>query len=316
MSHELEINEEGAVSMAYAGEVPWHGLGVKVLPDLTPFQMLEAANLNWEVEKRPMQYRVGEKRHLVPGQEALIRSSDQKFFSIVGSDWNPIQNLQAFEFFNEFVAAGNMEMNTAGALFDGKRVWALAKVNKSFEVMPGDQIDQYLLFSNPHEYGKTAEIRWTDIRVVCNNTITAALKDATSGFVKVNHRSEFDSEKVKAVLGLVQTKSDTYQEAAKFLASKSYTVEAMTDYFKEIFPTTGKKDLSLPAKKALEYKDSQPGVEFGEGTWWQIFNTVTYMSDHHFGKNQEKRLENVWFGGGEKKKQTALTKALEYAEAA
>ena len=54
MAHELEILENGQASMAYAGDLPWHGLGFKVSNDLTPEQMMEAARLDWTVDTVPL----------------------------------------------------------------------------------------------------------------------------------------------------------------------------------------------------------------------------------------------------------------------
>ena len=56
MSHEIEMIN-GQAQMAYAGEVPWHGLGVPVSNDLTPTQMMEKAGLDWKVETRPLYYK-------------------------------------------------------------------------------------------------------------------------------------------------------------------------------------------------------------------------------------------------------------------
>ena len=88
-------------TMAYAGEVPWHGLGVKVRPDLTPEEMLNAAELNWEVEKVPLTYTIDDDgtELLVPNKFALIRKMDGLFYDVVGPNWNPMQNEKAFEFF-------------------------------------------------------------------------------------------------------------------------------------------------------------------------------------------------------------------------
>jgi len=106
MAHEVE-------TMAYAGELPWHGLGVEVNNDLTPVQMMQKAGLDWSVEKQKIMTETG-----VPvGQkQALVRTSDNKVLDVVGTDWNPVQNEEAFEFFAEYVAAGDMEMHTAGSL--------------------------------------------------------------------------------------------------------------------------------------------------------------------------------------------------------
>ena len=124
-------------TMAYAGEVPWHGLGVKVRPDLTPVEMLNAAELNWEVDKVPLTYTIGDdetQQQFIPNKFGLIRKTDGRFYDVVGPNWNPLQNEQAFEFFHDFVEKGDMEMHTAGSLHDGQYVWALAKIKESFEV--------------------------------------------------------------------------------------------------------------------------------------------------------------------------------------
>ena len=134
-------------TMAYAGEVPWHGLGVPVSNDLTPAQMMQKAGLDWTVNEVESYVR-WEGKELPTGLKSLVRSSDGKILTNVGENWNPCQNETAFEFFHEYVMAGDMEMNTAGSLRGGQMVWALAKVKDSFELFGGDQIDSYLLFSN------------------------------------------------------------------------------------------------------------------------------------------------------------------------
>ncbi len=304
-------------TMAYAGAVPWHGLGVEVPSDLTPEQMLEKAGLDWTVEKVDLSY--GDNK-IVPGKKGLIRS-DGKYLDTIGDNWNPLQNQEAFEFFNDFVSEGDMEMHTAGSLEDGRRVWALAKIKDAFEVFKDDVVEQYLLFSNPHKYGLSIDVRMTPIRVVCNNTLTFALNKESERMVRVHHRQEFDGDTVKETLGVAKEKLETYKEAAKFLGSKRFTDENIVDYFNRVFPRTSNKNedeanVSRNAKTALEVIDTQPGAEFGRGTWWQAFNTVTYMTDHTMGRSEDTRLSSAWFGNNRKKKVEALETAIEFAEAA
>ena len=149
-------------TMAYAGEVPWHGLGTKVSNDLTPGQMLEVAGLDWEVDEVDS-YVKYKGQNIPTGQKCLVRSTDSRILTTVGQGWHPVQNQEAFEFFNEFVAAGEMEMHTAGSLKGGQMVWALAKVGESFELFGDDKIDSYLLFSNPHQYGKSIDVRFLSL---------------------------------------------------------------------------------------------------------------------------------------------------------
>lgn len=305
-------------TMAYAGAVPWHGLGKPVPADLSTDQMLDAANLNWQVEKRTLYYMVDNKKVAAPGKEALVRTSDNKLLDVVGSDWNPLQNSEAFEFFNDFVMAGDMEMHTAGSLDGGRRVWALAKVKDSFEVFKNDKIDQYLLMSNPHKYGQSIDVRMTPIRVVCNNTLTLALGSDVERMVKVNHRQVFDADYVKETLGVAKEKLESYKEAAKFLGSKRFTEKTILEYFQKVFPSNSKDEnkQSRNATSAMEVLHTQPGAKYGEGTWWQGFNTVTYLTDHVLGRSVDSRLSSAWFGLNRKKKIDALELAVEMAEAA
>ena len=318
MSHEVE-------TMAYAGAVPWHGLGVAVSNDLTPRQMMVKAGLDWSVEKVPTFARVGDEE--VPtGVEALIRSSDNKVLTQVGSNWNPVQNEEAFDFFAEYCAAGDMEMHTAGSLKGGQMVWALAKIKESVDILGGDQVDSYLLFSNPHMYGKSIDVRFTPIRVVCNNTLTLSLGQQVANSCKLNHRSEFNPEKVKEALGIAHEKFAKYKEMAEFLSSKKFNAESLIQYYNEVFPRTyqGKKevkvvdfkDLTTNGQAAFSYLETQPGAEFGEGTWWQALNSVTYLTDHKMGRSTDSRLASAWFGSNQNRKEKAVNKAVEFAMAA
>ena len=320
MAHQVE-------TMAYAGEVPWHGLGVPVSDDLTPQQIQTKAGLDWEVEKRDVFVKTDNGIDVrIPGKKALTRSSDDRVFDIVGDDWNPIQNDEAFAFFNEYIAAGDMTMETAGALNDGRRVFALAKVKDSFSILGDDRVDSYLLFSNPHEYGRAIDIRFTPIRVVCNNTLTFSLQSASKNFVKLNHRTLFDADLVKQQMGLASEKFAMYKDMAEFLSTRKFTVENLIKYYNDVFPHTyakgklkeikSKEDLSLNAKTAFEVLETQPGAQYGEGTWWSALNSVTYMTDHTMGRNAQSRLTSAWFGQNGRRKVRAVNKAVEYATAA
>jgi len=319
MAHELEI-VNGQAQMAYVGELPWHGLGTKVEQDLTPAQFQEVAGLNWTVEKQPIVTASGVP---IKNKEALVRTSDNTVLDVVGTGWNPVQNSEAFEFFHDYVMAGDMEMHTAGSLKDGQMVWALAKTKESFELFNGDQTDNYFLFTNPHQFGKSINIRMTPIRVVCNNTLTLSLSQDTDKMVTVNHRKAFDPDMVKEQMGIAHEKMEQYKSMASFLGSKPATGDNVIQYFNEVFgaPAKEKEDGVLPftsrnAKIAMENLQTQPGANFAEGSWWQAFNSVTYMTDHLQGREGDSRLQSAWYGRNRKVKLNALDKALEYADAA
>lgn len=324
MAHAIEMID-GKAQMAYAGEVPWHGLGVRVPSDLTPEQILEAAGLNWDVSMAPAFAKIAG-ANVDIGHSALVRSTDNRVLDVVTNDWNPVQNSEAFDFFNEFVMAGDMEMHTAGSLKNGQIVWGLAKVKDSFDLFKGDEIESYLLFSNFHKYGFSTDVRFTPIRVVCNNTLTLSLNSEVERMVKVSHRQKFEAGAVKDMLGIATEKLAKYKEMAAFLGSKKAKDENVVEYFKRVFPITGNvnKDesknnaevLSRNAKIAMDILHSQPGANFAEGSWWQPFNAVTFMTDHVIGRSQDSRLASSWYGQNKNLKIKALETAVEMAEAA
>ena len=324
MAHQVE-------TMAYAGETPWHGLGTRVSNDLSVDEMLEQSGLDWKVRAIPV---VGKADgiEIKSDHKMLIRESDNKQLTMITDKWNPVQNQEAFDFFREFVDAGSMEMHTAGSLQGGRWVWVLAKISESFELFGGDKVDSYLLFSNPHIYGRGVEIRFTPTRVVCNNTLNLSLGNATDNKVRLNHRSTFDAEMVKEALGIASEKMSKYKEMAQFLGSKTYKTENVAEYMKSVFPGYSKKDIAQPetlteaqvaslglsrnAKGALDILETQPGANYAPGTWWNAYNACTYMTDHVIGKTQESRLTSAWYGLNKSVKVKALEKAVEYAEAA
>ena len=324
MAHQVE-------TMAYAGETPWHGLGTKVSNNLSVDEMLEQSGLDWKVRAIPV---VGKADgiEIKSDHKMLIRESDNKQLTMITDKWNPVQNQEAFDFFREFVDAGSMEMHTAGSLQGGRWVWVLAKISESFELFGGDKVDSYLLFSNPHIYGRGVEIRFTPTRVVCNNTLNLSLGNATDNKVRLNHRSTFDAEMVKEALGIASEKMTKYKEMAQFLGSKTYKTENVAEFMKSVFPGYSKKDIAQPetlteaqvaslglsrnAKGALDILETQPGANYAPGTWWNAYNACTYMTDHVIGKTQESRLTSAWYGLNKSVKVKALEKAVEYAEAA
>ena len=321
-------------TMAYAGEVPWHGLGTKVSNEISVDDMLRESGLNWNVELVPV-YGEFNGQRIDSTYKMLVRGSDSQVLTMVTDTWNPVQNTEAFEFFRDFIDAGSMEMHTAGSLQNGRWVWVLAKVSDSFELFGGDKVDSYLLFSNPHIYGRGVEIRFTPIRVVCNNTLNLSLGQKTDSKVRLNHRSVFDAELVKETLGIASEKMIKYKEMAQFLGTKSYKKEIVAEYFKDIFPGYSKRaidqandvktlteaqiealGLSRNAKGALDLIETQPGANFAPGTWWNAYNAVSFMTDHVIGRSQESRLTSSWYGLNKSVKTKALEKAVEYAEAA
>ena len=312
MAHMIE-EVNGQAAMAFVGDrkAIWHGLGTQLEDGVSPQEMMKAAQLDWTVEKKKI---LVDQVGVLKGKKALVRSSDNKILDVVGKGWNPVQNEQAFEFFNEFCERGSMKMSTAGSLNDGKRVWALAKVEDDFELFGGDKVEGYMLFSNPHQFGQAIDVRFTPIRVVCNNTLTFALnKEAQTG-VKMSHRQVFDANTVKEMLGVSHEYMTQYKEAAAHLGSRRITDEQYKEFLSKVLGESKFEDkLTRTAQAAYDVFETQPGAEFARGTWWQALNSVTYVVDHKVGRSDNNRLNSAWYGAGRLKKNKAMKTALEMA---
>lgn len=322
MSHDLDIAKDGKVSMGYAGETPWHGLGTKVADCLTPAEILKAANLDWTVEKIPMQMIDGSS---VPSHYALRRSSDSKILGICGKSFLPTQNDMAFKFFDDFVKAGSMKMDTAGAIDHGRRVWGLASIQKSFKLAGGDEVNGYMLLSNPHIWGRSITTAFTPIRVVCNNTLTQAMQGIsakTEGVFRLRHTQVFNEElheTAKIALGVATDQLKVFEEQARHLSKKTFTDESKVLYVSELFhkgADLGADELGRNAQQVLEAIETQPGagMKSSKGTYWGLFNAVTYVTDHKLGRTDDSRLTSAWFGPNANLKSKALNLAIQHAD--
>lgn len=328
--HEIEIRD-GVAQHVYVGETPWHGLGKLIPADLSPDQVLTIAGLDWNVIKSPLTTTTPDGTEvMINGKAALLRDRDNTVLDVIGDDWEPLQNADAFNFFDDLVREGNMQMHTAGSLKGGRIVWALAKISESFDVKGmEDRVDSYLLLSNPHMYGRSIDVRFTPIRVVCNNTLTMALKKGSSkNAVRISHKRRFDPDQVKEMLGIASFKLSQYKEAADFLASKRFDLQSLLKFYGTVFPSNestrkikaGERldldDMTRNGEECMELLDTQPGAEFARGTYWQAFNSVTYFLDHVAGRSVDTRLQSAWYGANQQKKLAAIDAALELAKTA
>ena len=324
MAHQVE-------TMAYAGEVPWHGLGTKVEDNLTPQEMIEAAGLNWTVSRRPV---------FVPQEPGfdhtegtltttefgmLVRDSDNRILGPCGRNYIPAQNEEVFGFFNKFVESGDMTMGTAGSLDNGRQVWGLANIKQGFKLPGGDEVQGHLLISHPHQWGKSLTIMFTPVRVVCNNTLTMALGQQGERF-RMPHVKAFDAEVVAAAeqaLGLASEQLESFEEQSKFLAGKQYNDDQFDRFLAQLFQpalivdnTVDRTQFNRTCETVHELVHTQPGAKMSEGSWWSALNAVTYYVDHKAGRNRDTSLQSAWFGPRAATKRKALQLATEMAEAA
>ena len=196
-------------TMAWTGQVPWHGEGLEVAPDLTPHEMMKAAELDWTVSKRPIftthkptsEYKIVDGVYADaelldnPDRFALMRDSDNTWLGTCSGDYQVIQNERIFDFFQKFSKHANISMETAGSLRGGKDIFGLAKLNDNFALPGGDEINGFVLFRQPHEPGYAMSILDTEVRVVCSNTLQLALRQQSAAKFTMSHRTEFNDVK-------------------------------------------------------------------------------------------------------------------------
>ena len=236
MAHQVE-------TMAWAGDKPWHGLGVEVDANLTPLQMQEAAQLDWTVSKRPS-YTLdapewSDDVGIIQAENTfhIVRDSDNRILSHCGRDYVPIQNEDVFKFFKRFTEAGHMTMETAGSVKDGGEIWGLAKISEDFELAGDDLIKGYLLINQPHIVGRSMTIKLTPIRVVCNNTLTMALQHGGTASFRMPHVREFGDDVIQAAeeaLGLSATAMTDFRNNSTLLSKAHQTHCGVLGVFGEL----------------------------------------------------------------------------------
>ena len=309
-------------SMAYTNEVPWHGLGFKVDGKQSVAQMLKAAKLDWKVEKRKLFYAVGDaqkgkgKPTEADGFFALVRDRDNAFYDVVGKHYTPVQNEQAFQFFNDFVKAGKATMETAGSLRGGRVVWGLAKMGHSFKLPGNDVVEGYLLCVCPHEQGKSNIFKVTTVRVVCQNTLSLALRSGGAEHRRA-HRGEFNEvsiETAKKALGIAHDQLSEFEKTAQKLQKKKISKETMIRTLLPIFNEDTPIEDALKKQpprlaRILDIYEKAPGAQ--PGTAWGVLNAVTYYADHVASRSSDKRLTNAWLGRTANQKEAVLSALLE-----
>lgn len=318
MSHKVE-------TMTYHGTTPWHGLGTRLADD--ELYNTEAgiirAGLNWSVELEQLQLADGR----AVDRFAVVRSNDRSILGTVGPKYMPLQNVEAFKFFDPFLEAKAAKLHTAGSLDHGRVVWVLCHVSGSqAEVVKGDRVDQFILLSSSHDGSQAVRVGFTPIRVVCANTLAMAhsRSDAASKLIRVRHtRSMHDNlEAIRDVMDVARREFAATLEQYRKLACTHINQKDVRKYIKVILGV--KEGLPLDeiaartrntmfALEQLTEKATGSNIPGVAGTWWNTYNAVSEWLSYGRGGNAEKRLNNLWFGSAVDLNQRALATALEMA---
>ena len=233
-------------TMFYTREKPWHGLGTRVEEAPNSKEALILAGLNWNVYQSPIWT---ENETMIHGYKANIRDVDEKVLGVVTDRYKVIQNSEAFSFTDDLLGDG-VTYETAGSLQDGKRTWILAKMPQRF-IIAGDEITPYLVFMNSHDGSGAVKVAMTPIRVVCQNTLNLALRDAKRSW-STHHTGNIETKMQQARQTLFQAEQymGVLGREIDNLNQIKLSDKKVIEFIDDLFPV--KEDLSDQQKKNVD----------------------------------------------------------------
>jgi phage/plasmid-like protein (TIGR03299 family) len=314
MTHELDFSNAQA-NFAHKGEKAWHGLGQQLEAGQSIEVWAKAAGLSHTVERSTVQYQAG--GILLPhaGRDVLYRSDTNAPLGVVGKDYNIVQPADVLDFFARLAENNNFELETAGALSGGKRIWAMAKVNDGATIVGQDVVKPYVLLATSYDGTLATTARFTSVRVVCSNTLGYA--SAESGdTVRINHSKAFSAKDAALDLGIALNGFEKFLIDSRRLAAREVNATFAVEFLKTLLPVSMstktvngiKVQEQVPVEKTKAFQSIMAlfnGQAIGnelpeaEGTAWGLLNAVTEHVDHGLNQNA------AWFGYGNSLKNKA-----------
>lgn len=326
MSANLSITSEGVTEMfSGRGMVPWHGKGEIVHGLLKAEDAIKAAHLDWNVKAMPISCNGVElpfpsiitdgegnqERDSKDCWQGIIREDTGKTLGVMRGRYETIQNKDCFDFMDTLAGEGLLKYDTAGALRGGKQVWMMAKYDGGIKINK-DEHEQWLLLVTSHDGSYSLMVQWVTVRVVCNNTLTLALRGAKNQ-VKIRHTTKWEDKASEAqrVLGLTDQYFKKMKEALAGLGDDKLDKKDASIFTQLLFKAKDEKEVPTRTQNMRDailkrYNCPETGT-FGN-TRWDMLNAVTDWVDHAQvlrGKNAN-RMESALLGSGASLKQEAF----------
>ena len=340
MAHQVE-------QMAYVGDTPWHGLGNQLTQNQPIEVWAQQAGMDWRIESSDVSYMAQNERGqsiIMPYEEqrVLYRSDTHAPLSVVSQRYQEVQPMEILEFYRDLTEQSGFELETADVLKGGKKFWALARTGQSTALKGKDVSNGYILLATACDGTLATTAQFTNIRVVCNNTLAIALRGQSSsaGVVKVPHSTKFDADKVKQQLGISVRAWDEHMYEMKQLTQRKVTQGEAAAYFDAVFNNTSlsvadqeeniiqfyrnianpnpAKEKSEPNGRAMSkamnmFNGQGRGAELSSAkdTAYGLLCSITEFADHERrAMSTDHRLDSAWFGAGAALKQRGLEQAL------
>ena len=311
-------------TMAYVGTTPWHGLGNQLTENQPIDVWAKEAGMDWSIREAPVRFIAGNDAYTgsimtFPENKVLFRSDTNAPLSVVSQRYQVVQPREILEFYRDLTEVSGFELETAGVLKGGRKIWALAKTGQSMALKGNDVTNGYILLATACDGTLATTAQFTSIRVVCNNTLAVALANSNRGVVKVPHNTSFDAQAVKKQLGISVSAWDEFMYGLKNLSERKVKPAEAQNYVWRVFndgsnkSSTSSSNERAMAKVMALFEGSGQGADLSsaKGTAFGLLNSITEFVDHERrALNPDNRLDSAWFGQGAAIKQKALDEAL------
>lgn len=258
--------------MLSAKERPWHGIGTVVEEAPTSEDAIKIAKLDWKIEQVPVMANGNQ----IPNYFANVRSDTNEALGVVRGRYKVVQNTEAFDFVDGIIENKDIECRyeTAGSLFNGRKIFLLVRLpNKE---LLGDDVENYLFFTNSHDGSSALTAGITNVRVVCNNTLQMAIRGAQRTWT-YRHTDSIFAKKAQAqeALGLAVTYMDSMDEIAEELATKKINEEK---FFRKLFEKNPTNLCEKNKEQAIERMhiifNEKDDLQNFRGSAWGMYNAV------------------------------------------
>ena len=310
-------------SMAFFAETPWHGLGERLTDDdcLNVRRAQTRAGMDWEVGLRPVFTTNDLGEYVSVPEQYMYRKDKGTLLGCVGPRYTPLQNTDAFDWFQPFIDSGLAAIHTCGSLDEGRKVWILAQIKgDNLEIRPNDEVCQFVMLSNSHDGTRAVAAGLTPIRIVCANTLSMALRSEASKLIRIRHNKgvKTNLDNLRDIIDLANREFVATAEQYRLLANKGINQADLIKYVKiclDVKPEVKNEDLHTRTLNTIMeiVKQFEKESPIAGDTWWNAYNAVNHYRVWEQGRNSDNRLNTLWFGPNQAKDAKGLEIALEMA---
>ncbi len=312
MAHNLEMNGND-VAFALRGTPAWHNLANRIFnkdEDVSTQLMLDEAKLsNWNVRLSPLTDHISDEWNDISNSQLVLRTNPfnggTDVLSTVGSRYHVLQNEELFAFADAIHDANpECRWESAGSLKNGRVVFGSVDIPRTMVLDPqgaNDQTKLYLIVWTSHDGSVAVQAAITPVRVVCQNTLNLAMRNAKQSF-KIRHTQTVEGriQVARETLGLALGYFDDFEKEAQELFKQEITDKQFHDLIRKVYPKPADDSSKLAQTKwdnkvilLDELYFNSPTNANIKGTKWGAFNALTERLDY-FRPTRKNNTESKW----------------------